>query len=135
MFVQYFLSIAAGMVFGFFISGLIAVIDQRSRERIFFGKKHLRENQEAWDEYCKDMTFRERQEYFMDWVILRKVETGHTHLWIPNRFHTKPAVQECVIDGVYYRGTIEQISEQSGVSLDVLKSINEGILPEYLNTK
>lgn len=71
----------------------------------------------------------------MDWVILRKAETGRVYLWIPNRFHTKPTVQECVIDGIYYRGTIEQISEQSGISLSILEQINDGILPEYFNTK
>ena len=132
---EYLISIAIMMAPGLLVGGLIAIFDPRARERIFYGKKYLKENQEAWDEYCKDMTFQERQECFSDWVKQRKVETGHEYSWIPTKNHTEPIVMECVIDGIRRRGTIEEISEHSGIPLSVLKSINDGFLPEYLNTK
>lgn len=133
--IQFLASILSMMIPGLFIGGLYSVCNPRSRERIFFSKKYLRENQEAWDEYCKDMTFRERQECFPDWIKQRKEETGHEYYWIPSQFHTEPIYQECTIDGVYYRGKIEEIAEQSKIHLNILKSLNDGVLPEYFNTK
>lgn len=133
--IQFLTSIFIMMIPGLLIGGLYSVCNPRNRERISFGKKYLRENQEAWDEYCKDMTFRERQERFGDWVRQRKEETGHEYYRIPNRFHTEPIVLECIVDGVRRRGTIEEISEHTGIPLSILKSINDGFLPEYLNTK
>lgn len=49
--------------------------------------------------------------------------------------HAGLIVMECVIDGVIRRGTIEEISEHSGIPISILKSINDGFLPEYLNTR
>ena len=135
MIIQFFTSIIIMMIPGLLIGGLCAVINPKSRERIFCGKRRLMENQEAWDEYCKNMTFRERQERFPDWVRQRKMETGHEFFWIPNRFHTEPIVMECVIDGVRRRGTIEEISKHSGMPLSILESINDGFLPEHRNGK
>lgn len=133
--VHFLISIIIMMIPGLLIGGLYAVINPKIRERIFFGKRYLRENQQAWDKYCENITFRERQECFSDWVRQRKEETGHEYFWIPNRFHTEPIVMECVIDGVRRRGTIEEISEHSGIPLSILKSFNDGVLPEYLDTK
>lgn len=130
--VEYLISIVIMMIPGLLIGGLYFVCNPRSRERIFFGKKYLRENQEAWDEYCKDMTFRERQECFSDWIKQRKEETGREYYWIPNRFHTEPTVYEIVIDGVRRRGTVKEISGHTGIPISLLEQVKYA---EYLNTK
>ncbi len=130
--IQFLTSIIIMMIPGLFIGGLYSVINPKSRERIFFGKRYLRENQQAWDKYCEKMTFRERQECFSDWVRQRKEETGHEYFWIPNRFHTEPTVYEIVIDGVRRRGTVKEISEHTGIPISLLEQVKYA---EYLNTK
>lgn len=130
--IQFLTSIIIMMIPCLFIGGLYAVINPKSRERIFFGKRYLRENQQAWDKYCENMTFRERQECFSDWVRQRKEETGHEYFWIPNRFHTEPTVYEIVIDGVRRRGTVKEISEHTGIPISLLEQVKYA---EYLDTK
>ncbi len=131
MIVRFLMSIIIMMIPGLLIGGLYAVINPKSRERIFYGKRYLRGNQQAWDEYCKNMTFRERQECFLDWARQRKEETGHEYFWIPNRFHTEPTVYEIVIDGVRRRGTVKEISEHTGIPISLLEQVKYA---EYLNT-
>ncbi|MCI9137981.1 MAG: hypothetical protein HFH48_10570 [Lachnospiraceae bacterium] len=130
--VQFLISIMIMMIPGLLIGGLYAVINPRNRERIFYGKRYLRENQEAWDEYCRNMTHQERRECFGDWVKQRQEETRHEYAWIPNRFHTEPTVYEIIIDGVRRRGTVEEISEHTGIPISLLEQVKYA---EYLNTK
>ena len=83
-------------------------------DRIITGKR-LRENQSAWDNYCKDMTFSERLECFDDWVLQRKYEEGWGFYYIPLMNHVEPTVFDCKINSIEYRGTKEEISEESGL--------------------
>ena len=130
--IQYLISIVIMIIPGLLIGGLYAVINPKSRERIFYGKRYLRENQEAWDEYCKDMTHQERRECFIDWVKQRQEETKHEYDWLSNQFRTEPTVYEIIIDGVRRRGTVEEISEHTGIPISLLEQVKYA---EYLNTK
>lgn len=130
--IHFLISIIIMMIPGLLIGGLYAVINPRNRERIFYGKRYLRENQEAWDEYCRNMTHQERRECFVGWVKQRQEETRHEYAWIPNCFHTEPTVCEIVIDGVRRRGTVKEISEHTGIPISLLEQVKYA---EYLNTK
>ena len=100
-------------------------------DRIITGKR-LRENQVAWDNYCKDMTFSERLDCFADWILQRQCETGWKHKYIPYMNHIKPTVFDCEIDRAQYRGTKEEISKHSGMPIEILN--NMGTLPQKIET-
>lgn len=78
------------------------------------------------------MTHQERRECFIDWVRQRQAETRHEYAWIPNQFHKEPTVYEIVIDGVRRRGTVKEISEHTGIPINLLEQVKYA---EYLNTK
>lgn len=46
-------------------------------------RKRLKENQIAWDEYSKDMSYMEKMEIFPEWLESRKLEKGWSFYYIP----------------------------------------------------
>lgn len=94
--------------------------------------KRLKENQSAWDNYCKDMTYYERLDCFKDWLSQRQCEKGWRFKYIPYMNHVKPTVFDCRIDGVQYRGTKEEISVKSGIPIEILNKM--GTLPQQIET-
>ena len=45
--------------------------------------KRLEENQIAWNEYSKEMTFDEKLEHYIKWCERRKVEKGWGNYYFP----------------------------------------------------
>ena len=45
--------------------------------------KRLEENQIAWDEYSKDMTFDEKNQCYLEWCERRKAEKHWEHYYFP----------------------------------------------------
>lgn len=45
--------------------------------------KRLEENQIAWNEYSKEMTFDEKLEHYIEWCERRKVEKGWENYYFP----------------------------------------------------
>ena len=99
-----------------------AIITIKDRVETAFG---IRKNQEAWDEYSKDMTYPERDSCFMDWLERRKLETGNKFYYIPAEFHTPPKFFECYVNGTHYRGTLDEVSKQTRIPVDMLKQFEE----------
>lgn len=98
------------MVTSIGLSGLIffllyTIIEPRTRENFWLKRRKLKENQEAWDNYCKNMTYKERSRCFLEWCEQRKRKTGNYFYWFPQENHIPPVYHECVINGKYYRGT------------------------------
>lgn len=89
----------------------------------------LRKNQEAWDEYSKDMTYPERYMEFADWLKQRKAEMGNRFYYIPNKFHTPPKYFECYVNGIHYRGTLEDVSEKTKIPINFLREFERNICP------
>jgi len=48
-------------------------------------KKRLRENQLAWNEYSKNMTFDEKIDCYIDWCKQRKLEKGWRFYYFPRQ--------------------------------------------------
>ena len=90
---------------GLFFFLLYTIIEPRARECFWLKRMKLRENQEAWDNYCKDMTYKERSRCFLGWCEQRKRKTGNHFYWFPQENHIPPIYHECIINGKYYRGT------------------------------
>lgn len=45
--------------------------------------KRVEENQKAWNEYSKNMTYNEKLECFIDFLRERQLEKGWPYLYIP----------------------------------------------------
>lgn len=86
--------------------------------------KRLKETQIAWDEYSKDMTRQERSENYLEWCENHREEKGYRLFYFPNELHIRPSVFQTTINGIKYRGTKQEISEQSGVGLSFLESFD-----------
>lgn len=48
-------------------------------------RKRLKNNQIAWDEYSKNMTYKEKLDYYVDWVEQNKIKNGWKHYYLPSR--------------------------------------------------
>lgn len=83
------------MVTGIGLSGLIffllyTIIEPRARENFWLKRRKLKENQEAWDNYCKNMTYKERSRRFLEWCEQRKRQTGNYFYWFPRKNNNPP---------------------------------------------
>lgn len=47
-------------------------------------KKRIKENQIAWNEYCKDKTLEQAYDLFLPWLDSRKIEMGWNFYYFPN---------------------------------------------------
>lgn len=121
-------------LFGLIFFLLYTIIDSESREYFWLKKRKLKENQEAWDNYCKNMTYQERSRCFLEWSEQRKKLTGNYFYWFPQENHVPPIYHECVINGKYYRGTREEIVEESNMPKEIAEHL-QGAFPEELNWK
>ena len=127
------------MVTGIGLSGLIffllyTIIEPRTRENFWLKRRKLKENQEAWDNYCKNMTYKERSRYFLEWCEQRKRKTGNYFYWFPQENHIPPIYHECTINGKYYRGTKQEIIRESDMPREIEEYL-EGSFPDELNWK
>ena len=52
---------------GLFFFLLYTIIEPRTRESFWLKRLKLKENQEDWDNYCKNMTYKERSMCFLEW--------------------------------------------------------------------
>lgn len=50
---------------------------------IIITNRRLEENQEAWDEYSRDMTKQEKLSCYNEWVSRRKFEKGWKYYYLP----------------------------------------------------
>lgn len=115
------------LIIGFVYLGVYLTVDT------VLTHKRLKENQNAWDEYSKDMTWQEREEQYLRWVQRRRIQKRWNRWYFPISQHIKPNVFEIKINGVYFRGTKKEISEKSGIPLDVFESIDR--MPLEITTK
>lgn len=69
---------------------LYTFINPEVRESLYFGKKKLRENQEAWDIYSKNMTDQEKDDCYIEWCEWRKHVTGNHFYWFPRKNNNPP---------------------------------------------
>ena len=127
------------MVTGIGLSGLIffllyTIIEPRARENFWLKRRKLKENQEAWDNYCKNMTYKERSRRFLEWCEQRKRETGNYFYWFPQENHIPPICHECIINGKYYRGTKQEIIRESDMPKEIEEYL-EVFFPDELNWK
>lgn len=119
---------------GLFFFLLYTIIEPRARECFWLKRRKLRENQEAWDNYCKDMTYKERSRCFLEWCEQRKISTGNHFYWFPQENHIPPIYHECTINGKYYRGTKQEIIRESDMPREIEEYL-EGSFPDELNWK
>ena len=110
---------------------LYTVIEPRIRECFWLKRRKLRENQEAWNNYCKDMTYKERIGCFLEWCEQRKRKTGNYFYWFPQENHIPPVYHECVINGKYYRGTEQEIIQESNMPIEIQKYL-QGYFPDEI---
>lgn len=127
------------MVTGIGLSGLIffllyTIIEPRTRENFWLKRRKLKENQDAWDNYCKNMTYKERNRCFLEWCEQRKRKTGNYFYWFPQENHIPPIYYECMINGKYYRGTKQEIIRESDMPREIEEYL-EGSFPDELNWK
>lgn len=119
---------------GLFFFLLYTIIEPRARECFWLKRRKLRENQEAWDNYCKNMTYKERSRCFLEWCEQRKRETGNYFYWFPKENHIPPIYYECMINGKYYRGTKQEIIQKSDMPREIEEYLEE-FFPDELNWK
>lgn len=77
------------------------------------------------------MTLQERHEHFIEWCERRKRLTGNHFYWFPQENHIPPAYYECVINGKRYRGTKEEIIQESNMPDEIAKDLK--FFPEEMN--
>lgn len=128
---EFVMMVAYISLLGFISFLLCTIIDPETRE-CFRKKQKLKENQEAWDNYCKNMTYRERSRCFLEWCEQRKKLTGNYFYWFPQQNHIPPIYHECVINGKYYRGTREEVIEESNMPKEIAEHL-QGFFPDELN--
>ena len=68
-------------ILSFWFAGLFLTIHFVS-DRIITSKR-LKDNQKAWDEYSKGMTFNEKLNVYNDWCKKRKLEKGWKYFYFP----------------------------------------------------
>lgn len=124
------------IVTGIGLSGLIffllyTIIEPRTRENFWLKRRKLKENQEAWDNYCKNMTYKERSRCFLEWCEQRKRKTGNYFYWFPQENHIPPIYHECIINGKYYRGTEQEIIQESNMPIEIQKYL-QGYFPDEI---
>lgn len=113
---------------------LYTVIEPRSRENFWLKRRKLKENQEAWDNFSKNMTLKERREHYLEWCEQRKGKTGNYFYWFPQENHIPPIYHECIINGKYYRGTKQEIIQESNMPREIEEYL-EGVFPDELTWK
>lgn len=111
---------------------LYTVIEPKTRECFWLKKRKLKENQEAWDNYCKNMTYKERSRCFLEWCEQRKRKTGNYFYWFPQENRIPPIYHECIINGKYYRGTKQKKIRESNMPREIEEYL-EGVFPDELN--
>lgn len=117
---------------GFCFFLLYTIIDPESRECFWLKNRKLKENQEAWNNYCKNMTYQERDRCFLEWCEQRKRLTGNYFYWFPQKNHIPQIYHECVINGKYYRGTREEVIEECNMPKEIAEHL-QGFFPDELN--
>lgn len=125
------------MVTGIGLSGLIffllyTIIEPRTRENFWLKRRKLKENQEAWDNYCKNMTYKERSRCFLEWCEQRKREQEIIFYWFPQENHIPPIYHECIINGKYYRGTEQEIILKSNMPKEIAEYL-QGYFPNEMH--
>lgn len=69
---------------GEFIIGLLYLIIYIVIDNLIT-RKRVKQNQIAWDKYSKNMTYREKQDCYLDWCIQRKAENGWRFYYFPRK--------------------------------------------------
>lgn len=82
-----------------------------------FGINEIRrlEAQKAWNSYSKYLTPREREEHYVEWCKKYGMEKGYVYYHYPKQNAQPMYMLEASIDGNYYRGTMREISEKTGI--------------------
>lgn len=93
-------------------------------------KNAVETNQMLWDEYSKNMTQREREDCFGDWLLRRKRETNSRFYNIPWIHNAPYKYYDIQINGNKYKLTKEEIAEKLSVPIEEL---NNG-MPEIVYT-
>lgn len=131
---EFIIMVAGISLFSLIFFLLYTIIDPKSRECFWLKNRKLKENQEAWDNYCKDMTYKERSRCFLEWCKQRKRKTGNYFYWFPQENHIPPIYHECIINGKYYRGTKKEIIQESDMPKEIEEYL-EGYFPDKLDWK
>lgn len=63
--------------------GTIVIVTDYWIDRIVT-RKRVAENQRAWNEYSKGMTYEEKCEIYFEWCTLRKIENGWSYYYFPS---------------------------------------------------
>ena len=118
------------------LSGLLffliyTAINPIARESFWLKEQKIKENQKAWDDYCKNMTYKERRLNYLKWCEQRKISTGNHFYWFPQENHIPPVYHECVINGKYYRGTEQEIIQESNMPIEIQKYL-QGYFPDEI---
>lgn len=77
------------------------------------------------------MTYQERSRCFLVWCEQRKRRTGNHFYWFPQENHIPPVYHECVINGKYYRGTEQEIIQESNMPIEIQKYL-QGYFPDEI---
>ena len=112
------------LIYALILYLIIFLGNREYREWTFRRQKILQEIQEAWNEYCKDMSYNERYEVFFEWCDAYRVDHDLCTTYYPN-MNAMPYTKfdRIVLDGKYYLGTIEEIAKESGWPEDILYEI------------
>lgn len=116
--------VLAWLIYALILYLIVFLRDPSYREWTFHRKKILKECQEAWNEYCKDMSYSERYEEFFEWCEAYRNDHGLCTTYYPYMSampYTK--FDRIGLDGKYYSGTIEEIAKESGWPEDKLYEI------------
>lgn len=131
---KFIIMVGSIVLFNLFFFLLYTIICPKYRECFWLKNRKLKENQEAWDNYCKNMTYKERSRCFLEWCERRKRKTGNYFYWFPQENHITPIYHECIINGKYYRGTKQEIIRESDMPREIEEYL-EGSSPDELNWK
>lgn len=82
-------------------------------------KMRMQKSQKAWNEYSKNLTPRERHEHYVEWCENFRLENGYEFYYFPRRNDHLASVFEASIDGNYYRGTMKELSEKTGIPISI----------------
>lgn len=110
---------------------IYTAINPIARESFWLKEQKIKENQKAWDDYCKSMTYKERRPNYLKWCEQRKISTGNHFYWFPQENHIPPIYHECIINGKYYRGTEQEIILKSNMPKEIQKYL-QGHFPDEI---
>lgn len=125
---KFIIMVGSIVLFNLIFFLLYTIICPKYRECFWLKNRKLKENQEAWDKYCKNMTYQERNRCFLEWCEQRKRRTGNHFYWFPQENHIPPIYHECIINGKYYRGTKQEIIQESNMPRELANHLH-GIFP------